>query len=98
MSSIKDKRIILKGLAYIAEVHWYCGRVTSAGHHATLKAAQAALAKYPNDVFEGYDNPSSDKAMTLMNEIRRQTESPYRGRPRRKNLPSYERLYDRRVM
>jgi hypothetical protein len=98
MSDIKDKRIILKGLAYIAEVHWYDGKMTSAGNHATMKAAQRALAKYPDDVFDGYDNPSSDKALAFMEYVRMKNNHKFLSKPRRKHYPAYERLYDRRII
>jgi hypothetical protein len=97
MKDVKDKRILVQGLVFAAEVHWYDGTVTSAGLHATLKAAQKALAMYPDDVFDGYDNPSSDRATAHMETVRKENKVVFHTRPRRKELPNYERLYDRRV-
>jgi len=55
---IKDKRITKAGLAFVCEVYLYDGRVIDAGRHLTLYAAQKALSRFPNDVFEGSDDPS----------------------------------------
>jgi hypothetical protein len=55
---IKDKRIEVAGVAFVAEVHLMDGVVIPAGRHLTLKGAQKELAKYPPDVFGGYDDPT----------------------------------------
>jgi protoheme ferro-lyase len=96
MSNLKDKCIIKDGLAYVAKVYWYDGGTTNAGRHATLKAAQKALERFPNDVFEGYANPSSEKAIEHMEDVKRER-ATFIPKFRRKVLPDYERLYDRRV-
>jgi hypothetical protein len=92
--NVKDKRIEKAGLAFVASVHLYDGRILNAGRHATLKAAQKALERFPPDVFEGYDDPTSDRAI-LMFKRERATVKP---RPRRKKSSDYERLYDRRIV
>jgi hypothetical protein len=90
---VKDKRIDKAGMAYVASVHLHDGRVLNAGRHATLKAAQKALERYPDDVFEGYDDPTSDRSKEMFKKER----ASIKPKPRRKKLPEYERLYDRRI-
>jgi len=87
---IKDKRIYLEGLVYVAEVHMLDGRVISCGRHMTLKAAQKELTRYPSDVFEGYDDP------TKVYKVMQAPRSHFQSRPRKKKIP-YTRLYDRRI-
>lgn len=89
---IKDKRIERSGLAYVASVHIYKGSPIPAGRHLTLASAQRALAKYPNDVFEGSDDPARCPEHSPV----RQT--PRAPRPRRKPERDYTRLYDRRII
>ena len=89
---IKDKRITVAGLAFISEVHLYDGSVIHAGRHFSLPAAQRALAKYPNDVFEGSDDPSSNVRW------RSPQPKPLRSAEQHANWESpqepYSRLYD----
>ena len=108
MKDVKDKRILVKGLAFNAEVHWYDGTVTSAGLHATLKAAQKALSRYPDDVWAGYDEPCGEKSLNHMAYVQESNKRKEEERkddvrechlkPRRKSNYNYERLYDRRVI
>jgi len=91
---IKDKRITVAGLAYVAEVYLWCGRLISAGRHLTLTSAQRALDKYPPDVFEGYDNPAKFAGVV---ENRKATKKHQPKPYRRKNNDEYVRLYDRRI-
>lgn len=93
--NVKDKRIEKAGLAFVASVHLYDGRVLNAGRHATLKAAQKALEKYPPDVFEGYDDPTSERSKEMVKKERDNFQA--RPKPRRKKEQDYERLYDRRI-
>lgn len=94
--NIKDKRIEKAGLAFVATVHLYDGRIMNAGRHATLKAAQRSLARFPPDVYEGYDDPTSNASKEMFRKEKERIQP--RSRPRRKSLPEYERLYDRRVV
>lgn len=99
MSNLKDKRIVKEGLVYVAEVHWYDGHVTHVGRFTTLKLAQKALSKFPSDVFEGFDNPSGERAMAHMDSVRKERRPPPprpRARSKKKQLPEYVRLYDKR--
>lgn len=86
---VKDKRIERAGLAYVASVHVYDGRVISAGRHITMRSAQIALSKYPNDVFEGCDDPTRSRESF-------KEKKPRKAPHRRKEVP-YTRLYDRRI-
>jgi len=52
---VKDKSITLEHFQYRAHVAYYDGRVLDCGLHATLPAAQKVLAKYPRDVWDGFD-------------------------------------------
>jgi hypothetical protein len=102
---IKDKRIELCGVVYVASVHLWDGQVISAGRHAGLSGAQRMLAKFPSDVFEGHDNPAGEYATAVEDaktEIKRR--DSYEKNQIRLLLQSiakpdpspYERLYDRR--
>ena len=94
-NDIKDKRIIKEGLTFVAEVHWFDGGVVSAGRHMSMKAAQKALSKYPNDVFEGFDNPSGERALQHMDYVK-EKQKIFAPRSRSKKETDYTRLYDKR--
>jgi hypothetical protein len=91
---IKDKRIEVAGPAFIARVELWCGRLIGCGRHLTLVSAQKALAKYPPDVFEGYDNPAKMDDVTENRKPAATAPPP----TRRKNNQEYTRLYDRRIL
>jgi len=97
--NLKDKRIEKAGMAYVAIIHMYDGQRIHLGRHATLRAAQGALAKYPNDIFEGYDDPNDERAVAVMDRAR--WERTHQGGGvayHRKRTPNYERLYERRIL
>jgi len=73
---VKDKRIMVAGLAFVAEIHLMNGVVIPGGRHLTLRAAQKVLSKYPADVFEGFDDPSR----LLSKEIRKRSPGSMRDR------------------
>ena len=52
---VKDKSITLEHFQFRAHVAYYDGRVVDCGLHATLPAAQKVLARFPRDVWDGYD-------------------------------------------
>lgn len=52
---IKDKSITLENFQFRAHVAYYDGRLIDCGLHASLPAAQKVLAKFPRDVWDGYD-------------------------------------------